>query len=466
MPQRFSIGSIQLNANPQQRTAVDNEPDDRAPYRILVLGDFGGAGAETSRSAKPVRVDLDNIETIFAKFPARIELQVGNERFVFEPRSLSDLHPDGLFQLRCFAPLRELRSRLANPKNFEAALADLGSLTGDAPPLRETSGPSAAPKETENEMFERLLGRPRSAAASQPATPSVQALLREAVAPHIVSTNVTDQESAISVLDRQLGTRVNTILHTPDFQTLEAAWRGLDFTVRRMELDESLQLFVLDVSRDRMCDPMGRHVVAESLASKEGDSWSLLVGNFSFGTSTDDSETLAWIASVAEQQRAPFIAAADTVLIDLLGKNELHWPAQWTALRESSSAQFISLLTPQFMLRLPYGEKSDPIESFKFEEMPAPPIAAHYLWGNPALLAACVFARSLVQSETDAASELSSLPLHAYRENSEAKMTPCTERWLNDGEVEGLQAQGISVVRTLRGADAVRLSLQSIKGIQ
>ena len=58
------------------------------------------------------------------------------------------------------------------------------------------------------------------------------------------------------------------------------------------------------------------------------------------------------------------------------------------ALRELPEASHLALLAPRFMLRHPYGKKSDPISAFAFEEFTPDEGLRGMLWGHPALLAA------------------------------------------------------------------------------
>ena len=62
------------------------------------------------------------------------------------------------------------------------------------------------------------------------------------------------------------------------------------------------------------------------------------------------------------------------------------------ALRELPEASHLALLAPRFMLRHPYGKKSDPISAFTFEEFTPEEGLRGMLWGHPALLAASLLA--------------------------------------------------------------------------
>ena len=59
---------------------------------------------------------------------------------------------------------------------------------------------------------------------------------------------------------------------------------------------------------------------------------------------------------------------------------------------------FLGLVWPRFLLRLPYGKGTDPISAFDYEEMPPDPQHDGYLWGNPALLCACMLGQAFGQT--------------------------------------------------------------------
>lgn len=121
----------------------------------------------------------------------------------------------------------------------------------------------------------------------------------------------------------------------------------------------------------------------------------------------------------------------------------------------------ISLALPRFLLRLPYGEQTEGIERFAFEEQTSPPEPACYLWGNPAFLVATLLGRSFAQagwafSPGDTLS-INGLPAHTVRVDGELAQTPCAEVWMSHAAAESLLAQGFVPVCSVRGRDAVQL---------
>ena len=57
-------------------------------------------------------------------------------------------------------------------------------------------------------------------------------------------------DSMIAELDERLGNQLDTILHNPDFQKMESAWRGLKLVVDRTDFRENVKLELLNVSKE------------------------------------------------------------------------------------------------------------------------------------------------------------------------------------------------------------------------
>ena len=58
-----------------------------------------------------------------------------------------------------------------------------------------------------------------------------------------INARIADIDAAVS---RQL----NAIMHTPEFQKLEASWRGLHYLVTKSETSTMLKIKVLNTSKD------------------------------------------------------------------------------------------------------------------------------------------------------------------------------------------------------------------------
>ena len=102
--------------------------------------------------------------------------------------------------------------------------------------------------------FQQLLQkefRPQTDAAKSAIQQSVQTLAEQAlVNTALVSTEVVKSvEAMIAEIDRRLTEQLNNVLHHPDFQQLEGAWRGLQYLVNNTETDEFLKIRVFNITK-------------------------------------------------------------------------------------------------------------------------------------------------------------------------------------------------------------------------
>ena len=120
---------------------------------------------------------------------------------------------------------------------------------------------------------------------------------------------------------------------------------------------------------------------------------SLILGLYQFEPTPPHAELLGRMAKIAKLAGAPFVTAINADPLSDRRKAPHPLMAQaLEALRALPEASHLALLAPRFMLRHPYGKKSDPISSFAFEEFSPNEGLRGMLWGHPAMLAASVLA--------------------------------------------------------------------------
>jgi type VI secretion system protein ImpC len=211
----------------------------------------------------------------------------------------------------------------------------------------------------------------------------------------------------MAVIDRVLSAQLAEILHHPEFQRLEAAWRGLHYLVRSVESNHAIKVRVVDVSRRELADDFDesrgidqswlyQQVYKDAFSLPGGEPFGLLVGDYEFGPASEDLALLTSLAAVAASAHAPFIAAAGPQMFGLESFTELDQvrdlattlsgpqQAGWHALRRSEDSRYIGLTLPRILLRPPYGATGVPAESFAFEEGVDGTEHEHYLWGSAA----------------------------------------------------------------------------------
>jgi type VI secretion system protein ImpC len=282
------------------------------------------------------------------------------------------------------------------------------------------SGAEAAPQAATSTVtqeggdFAALLNRefkPKTDAARSAVEGAVQTLAQQALAhTALISTDsLRTIEAIIAAIDAKLSEQVNQIMHTEEFQQLESAWRGLHYLVNNTETDEMLKIRVLNVSKKDLGrtlkkfrgtawdqSPIFKKVYEEEYGQFGGAPYGVLIGDYEFDHSPQDVQLLSDMAQVAAAAHAPFISAAAPTVMGMDSWNELANPrdltkifqtpeyAAWRSLRESDDSRYIGLCMPRFLARLPYGEKTEPVEEFHFEEDVEGGDSTKFCWANAA----------------------------------------------------------------------------------
>ncbi|MBZ5727290.1 MAG: type VI secretion system contractile sheath large subunit [Acidobacteriia bacterium] len=444
MPRANTLASsVEIDVGEEPRELARPEPE--TPFRILVAGNFsGGAG----RNRMAIEIDRDNFDRVLARLAPELHLPFGTAPLPVSFRELDDFHPDRLFaRLAPFQALRALRERLSDRATFPAAAAELlpPAATPD-PKLAKLSGA---------ELLSRMIGEePHPPAAPQ--RTDWDRMLRELVAPYVEAKADPRQPELIAQVDAAIGGIMCAVLHHGEYQALEAAWRGLYFLIRRLETGEDLKVYLLDLPQAELAGAAGlaalhRVAVEEASGTPGGAPWAVMAGLYCFGP--EDEPALTQIAAIARSAGAPFLAG---LAPDVVGLARVFEP-----LRRSRRARWIGLALPRFLLRLPYGAKTDAIETFAFEEMPAAPEHERYLWGYPAIACAYLLGEAFAQYgwsfRPGAMRDIEGLPAHIYQHDGASEMKPCAEVLLTEEAAEVLLERGFMPLVSIKGTDCARL---------
>ena len=294
-------------------------------------------------------------------------------------------------------------------------------------------------------------------AAAAPARSEWDQMLHNLVAPYAEPKPDPRTPQYLKQTDAAITGVMCGVLHQAGFQSLEAAWRGLHFLIRRLATGESLKVFAWDIPQDAIATAEGlallRRIVVEEAAGTLGaDPWSAIAGLYYFGPQHEGA--LLEIAAMARQAGAPFLSG---VAPDVVGITRV-----FDGLRRSPDARWIGMALPRFLLRTPYGAKGDSTEEFEFEEMAAPPQHESYLWANPSLACAYLlgdaFARYGWEMRPGAVSQIDGLPVHTYKDGHESVVKPCAEVLLTEEAVEFLLERGFMPLVSFKDSDRVRLA--------
>jgi predicted component of type VI protein secretion system len=130
--------------------------------------------------------------------------------------------------------------------------------------------------------------------------------------------------------------------------------------------------------------------------------------------------------------------------------------AAWTTFREESGGPHVGLALPRFLLRSPYGKRTDPIESFTFEELEGPPNHEALLWGNSAWIAAFALLVAASSGDSPGGLDVDELPSVVVKDDGESHLVPCAEVLLNEQSIETLIGAGLMPVVSDASRAAVR----------
>ncbi len=137
-------------------------------------------------------------------------------------------------------------------------------------------------------------------------------------------------ESLIAEIDLTVSHQINAILHAPEFQDIEATWRGLYMLVRASDTDVGSKIKVLNISKRELNrtlrkfrgdtwdrSPIFLRFYEEEFGQFGGEPFGVIIGDYHFDHKPDDVALLADIAKVAAAAHSPFIAGAAASLMQM-----------------------------------------------------------------------------------------------------------------------------------------------------
>lgn len=227
----------------------------------------------------------------------------------------------------------------------------------------------------------------------------------------------------IAALDALIGRTVDTIIHAPHFQRLEALWKGTAFLVDKATGHKGIKVRILsigwaeigrdadqaaDFDQSRMFDK----VYTEEFGMPGGEPFGLMLVDHEVshrprpGQGTDDVTILRSLSAVAAASFCPFIFSAAPSLFGVdtfrdLGKATdltagFAQPeyTRWRSFRDTDDARFIAVAMPRILMRLPYRDDGSRRDNFRYAEDVSALDGSGYLWGSAGFAFAAVVIRA------------------------------------------------------------------------
>jgi type VI secretion system protein ImpC len=353
----------------------------------------------------------------------------------------------------------------------------------------------------EAEDFAALLKqnfKPRSERAASEVENAVQTLVTQALSDSsLVKGDVLDTiEEMIARLDEKLTAQMNEILHAPEFQQLESAWRGLHYLVYNSETDATLKIRVFNVGKTELYrnmklfpgarwdqSPLFKKIYEQEFGQLGGEPYGALVADYHFSHAPTDVQLLRDLSKVASAALAPLITGADPSLMGMDSWTELSNPrdlgklmdtpeyAAWKGLRDSVDSRYVAMCMPRVLSRLPYGAKSEPVEEFAFEEDTDGHKGEKYGWMNAAYAMAANINRAYKEygwtvriRGVQSGGEVINLPTHTFPTDDGGVDLKCpTEIAITDRREGELSKVGlISIIHRKNTDKAAFIGAQSV----
>jgi type VI secretion system protein ImpC len=474
---------MEFQTNLGSNTSSRRRAED-APRRFLVLGEFADSSASTSQPARErsvVAVDPYDIDAAIKQLSPAFAVDPDDPGAILSLRSLDDFHPDALCKnLPQLLLMTQLRDSLSKPgQQSDAAIAAVQEILGErneSDKLTSTAvtDPAGESFETDDDTVARLLGRARGAdsAGQRTASSTVQRLVAEATesASIVDSELVTKLGSELEGLMTQI---LREVLSTTAFQQIESSWRSIRWLADHMDVDTECDLSVFDLSFGQLRSIVGNDATAADLKIHVARQWrqriadeapSLIVAMYPISHEPDGLVALRWLMDLAAELSAPLVAGADASLAGL-DTGSLISPyvdasdladvtdEEWTALRGHPGATNTAIGFPPFVLRQPYGQKSDPIETFRFEELPARPDSDAFLWASSSMALAVAWMRT----QAGVPALLEDMPMVVYEDGSGQAIMPPTKHYLSDSAAAILTDKGLTPLRANRNTTDIKV---------
>lgn len=275
--------------------------------------------------------------------------------------------------------------------------------------------------------------------------------------------------SYINRIDEILSEQMDEIIHSKEFQELEAAWRGVEYIIKNAKFDKPIRIELLDVPKEELFDDLNNAFLGESYEN-ESDFWrhifwgaydkfkshpySAIITDYQLENSGQDIGLLKHLSNLSERAQVPVIANVkpeffekdnfndvmnDPFLYDTLTGDSNY--DEWREFRDEDRSKYLGLCMPRFLGRSPYSENST-VRAKKFNYKEAivekdeetQKDKNNNLWCSSSMALAANMVKSFEKwgwsiklVGLDSGGLLTHLPRNEYEENGEKQQKPAVE---------------------------------------
>ena len=367
---------------------------------------------------------------------------------------------------------------------------------------RAEAQPGSAVRTAEAEEFASILKqsfKPRTERARIEVESGISVLVDQALKDtSVIKADVLDTiDEMIARIDAKLSEQMNEIVHAPEFQQIESAWRGLHYLVYNSETDAQLKIHIMNISKRELGrnlrtnfpgakwdqSPLFKRIYEAEYGVLGGQPYGCIVADYEFSHLPTDVQLLRDMSKISAAAHAPFFAAANPNLLGMESWTELGNPrdlsklfdsveyAGWKGLRDQVDSRYVGLCMPRVLARLPYGSKTDPVEEFAFEEETDAHQGNKYCWMNASYAMAVNINRAFKEygwctriRGVESGGEVLNLPSHTFPTDDGGVDLKCpTEIGISDRREKELADAGLIPIIHRKNSDkAAFIGAQSL----
>jgi len=279
---------------------------------------------------------------------------------------------------------------------------------------------------------------------------------------------------AIERLDETLSKQLAAVMHTDGFMKLEGSWRGLSHLIMNSETGSGLKIRMLNLKKREAFKDLSKavefdqSVIWKKLYENEfgtpgGEPYGALIGDFEISNHPDDIELLTGMSNIAAGAFCPFVTSPSASFFGFESWEELSKPrdlekifesqeyTKWRSFRDSEDSRFVTLTMPRALGRLPYGEATNPIDEFDYEEVDGQLGHDAYCWMNAAYVLGTTLTDAFSQygwctaiRGAEGGGKVEGLPTHTFTSDCGDTATKCpTEIGITDRREAELSKCGL-----------------------
>ncbi|WBH16700.1 type VI secretion system contractile sheath large subunit [Sphingomonas radiodurans] len=233
----------------------------------------------------------------------------------------------------------------------------------------------------------------------------------------------------VASIDRRLREQLDAILHHPEFQRMEALWRGLAWLVQGIE-DPQVKIRMLDVRWGEIARDLERAldfdqsqmfdlIYTQEFGMPGGEPFGMVLidqavsHRLGGGRKTDDVAVLEGLAEVAASAFCPIIVGVDPTVLSLDGFDEIDLRQdlvgsfadptfqRWNRLRAKPDSRFLGVVMPRLLGRRLHRGRDHPRLGFVYDERVAS--SSDLLWMSGGFALAHVASRAMARYRWPAA---------------------------------------------------------------